>query len=468
MNMALLTKAERQELAASIDHILGFLLYVPIGKEASHGEIEQLEKQMRNILGKRWNTETKKAVEVAIEQMRQLGEPLTPEKLDMVLKSLDSRLGAGMAIGTAEKVAAVVTAAYLHGRKQFIKDPKTEYTLSLIDQQASRILKEHTVYWIGNYYTQELGETIANKVKELAVIEGLGRKEVGKALKEMFSEQFGRSNAYWRGLAANTVNRARNLGAIESMVEAEITEYEIVAVMDERTSDICREMNGRIIRIEKAVELRDALINAKTPDDVKSIAPWVKGRDVRGKTTKSLPTGMSAPPYHFHCRTTMVIRSSVERKSDTIIPEHATTEYEQHRVSREQKETLNYLKSLTPEERTNKINALAHNVWPEKKAEGHLKHKELGINDPKELIQAAQGIIKNPDKMMAFFDKNNHLQYAFIKGGEDWRIAILDADTQEIKTFYGPKKEKMVSVDQRIVDGKRSQGWVELFWKDGK
>lgn len=102
---------------------------------------------------------------------------------------------------------------------------------------------------------------------------------------------------------------------------------------------------------------------------------------------------------------------------------------------------------------------------PERKARGHLKHTELGITDYEVLIQEAKRVVQSPDRVMVFFGKDGHLQYAFAKSGNDWRIVVIDADTQQIRTFYGPRKDEWVSLEQRIVDGKRSQGWVELVWR---
>jgi SPP1 gp7 family putative phage head morphogenesis protein len=462
MNWALLSKEERRELAACIDFILDFLLFVPVRKEA--GEIEKLEKQLQKVLGRQWNEQTRKAVETAVEQLRQLGEPVTKEKIDMVLKTLEYHLGPGMAASVAERLAVIIIAAYVHGRKEFLPEVSMEVSLNLVDEQAIEMLNRHTVFWIGNYYTEQLGQMIAGKVKELAIEQGLGREDVGQALKALLGKHFNRSDTYWRGLAANTITRARNLGVIEGMVEAEITEYEVVAVMDERTSAICREMNGRIIKVEQAVKLREALLNAKSPEDVKTIAPWLKLEDIRGKPTKDLSIGMAAPPYHFHCRSTIVPRVTVRRESVTIVPEDTPVDYERDKSSKAQEGIRQYLNSLTPYERANKLNALAHNTWPERKARGHLKHTELGITDHKELIRQAKEVVQKPNRILVFFGKDGHLQYAFARGGDDWRIAIVDADMQQIRTFYGPRKDEWTSLEQRVIEGKRSQGWVELVW----
>lgn len=468
MNWGLLSTEERRELAETIDYFLDFLFFAPaiaVFKETEpERQIERLERKLKQILDQQWDAQTRKALEAALAHLEQLGEPVTTEKLNLVLKTLEYHLGTGMAAGAAQQVAAIVAAAYRAGRKDFAQKLDVKVDLGLVDEEAQKVLQQHTVFWIGNYYTAQLGQTIADTVRLAAVEQGLGRKEVGRLLKGVLGEHFQRADLYWEGLAAHTVTRARNLGAVQSMVEAEVTEYQILAVMDERTSQICREMHGRIFRVERAVELRAALLGASSPEDVKTIAPWPKLEDVRGKATRDLPPGMALPPYHFRCRTTVVPRVRAESAAVTIVQETEPVEVERQRVSQAQKLARDYLESLTPAERAAKLNALAHVSWEERKACGHLRHTELGIADPQALVKAARDTVLKPDRILVFFGRNGHLQYAFARDGTDWRIAIVDADTQEIKTLYGPRKDKWVSLEERINEGKRSHGWVELYW----
>ena len=69
----------------------------------------------------------------------------------------------------------------------------------------------------------------------------------------------------------------------------------------------CREMNGRIIPVSRGIGQRDMLMAAEDPEDVKTISPWLSLDQIEGKSTKSvMDNGMIMPPYHFHCRTTVV------------------------------------------------------------------------------------------------------------------------------------------------------------------
>jgi hypothetical protein len=51
------------------------------------------------------------------------------------------------------------------------------------------------------------------------------------------------------------------------------------------------------------------LMAAQDPEDVKTIAPWPKLEDIKGKSSKELVAqGVIVPPYHFFCRTTLAER----------------------------------------------------------------------------------------------------------------------------------------------------------------
>ena len=65
-------------------------------------------------------------------------------------------------------------------------------------------------------------------------------------------------------------NMAFNLGQRNAMIRAGIKKYQIVAILDERTTDFCRGMNGKIYKVSEA-ELH-----------------------------------VTIPPFHYRCRTTIV------------------------------------------------------------------------------------------------------------------------------------------------------------------
>lgn len=161
-------------------------------------------------------------------------------------------------------------------------------------------------YWIGNHF-DGVGDKLCEKIPEF-IQAGMGRVEAGEQLEALFSDEYGKSKSYWRGLAATAINRSRTFGEISGYEEAGVATYEILAVMDERTSPVCKFMNGKVFKVKTAAKTRDDIINSE-PQAVKTNHPWLSFKDVQNMTDEQLQAaGFVMPPFHFHCRTTTVQR----------------------------------------------------------------------------------------------------------------------------------------------------------------
>jgi len=92
--------------------------------------------------------------------------------------------------------------------------------------------------------------------------------------------------------------------------------------MDERTSPICKFMNGKVFKVKTAAKVRDDIINSP-PEMVKTNHPWLSFKDVQNMTDEQLQAaGFVMPPFHFHCRTTTVMKDffsgTVEQRAAQI------------------------------------------------------------------------------------------------------------------------------------------------------
>ncbi len=182
------------------------------------------------------------------------------------------------------------------------------------DTEAARWLGRDSVYWVGNAYDEGLGAQIAD-VASQALAEGLTRVDAGAILRTALGARFDRPETYWQTVGSATMNRARTMGSVSGFEAADVAEYRIVALMDERTSDICRELNNKVFSIEFAVDLRDDLLAADSPDAIKAAKPWLKLGEIQDLASRPnadaalAAAGQSMPPYHGLCRTTVVASS---------------------------------------------------------------------------------------------------------------------------------------------------------------
>jgi SPP1 gp7 family putative phage head morphogenesis protein len=130
--------------------------------------------------------------------------------------------------------------------------------------------------------------------------------EVAEEFQKKFGKLTDKGIDYFEGLAEHTTNRNRELGKITGFEKAGVLKYEIRAVMDDRTSEICIEMNGKIFEVSDGVAFRDKILGIEDPNDIKTVAPWRSTDEIKGLSASELPPGMELPPYHWRCRTVAI------------------------------------------------------------------------------------------------------------------------------------------------------------------
>lgn len=186
---------------------------------------------------------------------------------------------------------------------------------------------------IGKYIDEGAGKKITDLARG-AVKHGLTPDEIASRVGEYVTEDVrGNKESYARLVADQLMSRARSHSSLKSMASAGFTQYQVMAVLDEVTTDICRYMHGKIISVPEAVEVHsNAYKQPYTPEALGKTSPWIKQKEDKlmvGRTTlarvkesgrgKWGATGtfddqgkdltaqnISTPPYHPNCRTTIV------------------------------------------------------------------------------------------------------------------------------------------------------------------
>ena len=317
-----LSYEERLQAINNIDYILEFI-GIPVAKRAKkepNWETQKrlLEHKVNLIISRTWEEKVKEATAKAVEILKIDG--VTAAVAKAVSASLEQILGMGFVVSAVKDTKLIdhIQYAYDMAGKRTAKALKLPYAFTFVDEEAKAWLSKDMTYWIGQYYNEHIKEAVTKTVIHYAIEEGQNAWTTGQRIKDILAgtyeippgylpRSYIRAEAYWQGLATNAITRATVFGSIEPMVQAEVTEYEILNPMDDRTSPICRHLHGKKFSIEHAVKLRDDVLDAKTPEDIKTIHPWPKLREIEDLDTEQLAAkGLSLPPYHFHCRTTIV------------------------------------------------------------------------------------------------------------------------------------------------------------------
>lgn len=265
---------------------------------------EQAANDLRDLFLTNLSDRQRDVVKDAIVAIR-TSESLTAKDLQNHIIRIEQAMGVPIPQKLTENITIYAEAIHSGGKAEGFG--QVEFAFNPWDSQAIEWNGAQMVYWVGESYTRGL----ADELRELllpAFTEGASREELGRILKDAMESRFGRSKYYYEGLANHIVTRSFNFGVLSGMQDAGYDQYQITAVMDDRTTPICIEMNGKIFSVKRGMELAQALIDSEDPDDVKTVAPWKQPKDLPdvGKNGDELDVGMALPPYHFNCRTTLV------------------------------------------------------------------------------------------------------------------------------------------------------------------
>lgn len=273
-----------------------------------------LELDLGRILRHGWNEVTLQALDALITLLRTGKGPVTEAEFQAMLALLETHLGPGMERLTKKDVLALVGEAYSLGRLQMARATGVTVQWTLTDRRSLKALQDHSVYWVRTYYSRELGEKIANIARETTFTSGLGRMDLAEALASTLADEpFAEGYAYWDVLAAATIQRTRNIGNINGLEAAGAKTYEILAMMDERTCPICGRLDGMKFTVTDGIALRDRLINATSPEDVKDAAPWIAKTAenlaiLDSRDSKAIASrGWHLPPFHGRCRCSVIV-----------------------------------------------------------------------------------------------------------------------------------------------------------------
>lgn len=212
-----------------------------------------------------------------------------------------------------------------------------------------RRIVRHLTTSQANYVRDEYGrrhEAFGERARQIVaqgLEAGLGREDIARDLEAAARDVIaGRGSFYWETVAGAFVANGRSFAQLSAYAEAGIDRYIIEAVLDERTTEICRFLDGKTFTVSTGLRTFEQM--EAEPDLAKEISPWVREaidpdtgrkvlfvergerrvpvaevtrsalgtRDDRGEFGRSLSErdleglGISFPPYHGLCRTSTV------------------------------------------------------------------------------------------------------------------------------------------------------------------
>lgn len=274
-------------------------------------------------LRKRWRKKWTKQIESMIDAL----EDMPPETHAGILVEIQESMAQALGKEFAEDeevqkiIKRAVRKAYATGKSLWANEsaPVNADSGVMLDERAMQFVRENGCYWIGEFYGAQVQPEIQSTFAEALAL-GLDADALAARLKENVGKVMGNSHyEYWDIAASSMLVRARAFGNVFGMEEAQITEYEIFAMLDEGTCRICREMDGRRFEVAEAAKTCRRVLEMTDPEKVKAALPWMSAPPVGISSKKLTEGGKMLPPFHGRCRCDTVMHETKTEKTDKAI-----------------------------------------------------------------------------------------------------------------------------------------------------
>lgn len=299
-------------IATAEDLRQGLWALVHLARETDAAKLKRYERKLMALAQAAWNRVWPSARD-------ELLTATTPEQMQAALDRVAPRMRDYVTDEDADDVATTLVNAYTLGHeaaatkvKRQTGDPgeKLEEVLgpevyTVRDKAAIEWLERDTLYWVGNAWDEGLGKQIAGAA--LRAFEAERPETVAKNLATSLAH-FNKPDHYWNVVANAAVVRGQTMGSVSGLNRAGAKSYRFQALIDQRTSDICRDMNGKVFTIEQANAHVDRVVAADSPDAMKETWPWVQASAIAGQSTTELAAaGIMMPPLHGNCRSVILV-----------------------------------------------------------------------------------------------------------------------------------------------------------------
>jgi len=189
---------------------------------------------------------------------------------------------------------------------KFIFDKTDTKTIAMMHQNF---------FWLKEDASDNLQANIKDVLKD--AFEGnLAADQIGYKLREKFGGIVEESENYFQGVSDHILRQSQSIARVKQYKKNNIKYVQIDAVMDNRTSDICRSMNGRVIATKHLIRQADNILEAKSITEKKKASQW-RSKPYLG-TSARLPADFGLPPYHFRCRTSVKPYMEYSTKIDGV------------------------------------------------------------------------------------------------------------------------------------------------------
>ena len=256
-------------------------------------------KRYLNTFDVNWSTLTARQFDTVFRSSRKFLASLSPKAL---LPVWEGRVKAS--------VRSTATATREVLKREFF--PKIGVAFSQPNQRALDQIAAQQGWFLRDEFGRRADALTARgrTIVERGLREGVARDVIARDLRMELPglwDAYGKN--YSRAVASVAVNRARSFAEVKTYVTAGVHSLEVQAVLDERTTEICRGMDGQIIDVHLADAQVDAAASVGNPQDIARVSPFMRVSTNQRTGVRSIVTTNGA-------RVADVLRSGVGRLDD--------------------------------------------------------------------------------------------------------------------------------------------------------
>ena len=233
------------------------------------------------------------------------------------IQEIIKKFGLKVAPISSEQIYKYSEKLYKKVKKRLAEKIGTPYTFTQPDKVAIGRVNKYQNIFIGNNYKNKVTKRVKRIiVKTIKENETLSRDAIARELKKQMPDLM-KQKGHYKTVVGQVLNNSRSYSNMRYYSDAGIERYQVLAIIDERTSSQCKYMDGTILEVKKTLDNYKLFDKAKSIEDVKNVNPWidfsdgmlsVKGKALTGDLTGEdlQAMGLNASPYHSGCRTTVI------------------------------------------------------------------------------------------------------------------------------------------------------------------
>lgn len=274
-----------------------------VDTENGEGGWLQFEYGLAVILARHFAKQAPKLLETVEPFLTGEGESVDTVALDAAAREIDLEVRAELRADLEEPVRKLVGQSIDYGEALVVSGILNGVTMKDIVADA---LTQSTLHYSDEFFTAHVLPALYREIHE-AIKNPLERPNL-KPILDTLDERLS-GDAYWNVVANSTASRGFHYGYLRAGQQQGYTKATFDAVMDEKTSDVCWNLNGRTWLIADMVRKYENAAQAQTTEELKAIAPWFKRNrnvpiddDVRSFL---IAGGVPCPPLHGRCRSTL-------------------------------------------------------------------------------------------------------------------------------------------------------------------